>query len=91
MAFSLYSERPSVAAVPSNIVRALFAWVADARAKHARRVALASLLEMDSSLLFDLGVERQDIIEALRHPDPRGGRLLSARRARASNDWLLHP
>jgi uncharacterized protein YjiS (DUF1127 family) len=91
MAFSLESERPSVAAVPSNIVRALFAWIADARAKHARRVALSSLLEMEASLLYDLGVDRVDVIEALRHPNVEAGRALSAKRARSSRDWLSHP
>jgi uncharacterized protein YjiS (DUF1127 family) len=91
MAFSLESERPSVAAVSLNPLRALFAWIADVRAKHARRVALSNLLEMDATQLFDLGVDRADIIEALRHPDVEAGRALAAKRARSAHEWLSHP
>lgn len=91
MAFSLDSERPSVAAFPVNPIRAMFAWVVDARAKHARRVALSNLLEMDTSMLNDLGIDRQDVVEALRDPRVEAGRTLSAKRARSSRDWLMHP
>lgn len=91
MAYSLGSERPSVAAVTLHPIRALLAWIADQRAKHARRVALSRLLELDAAMLDDLGIERQDVVEALRHPDARVGHALAAKRARASYDWLSHP
>ena len=91
MAFSLESERPSVVAFPVNPLRALFAWIVDARAKHARRVALSTLLEMDAAMLDDLGIDRQDVVEALRDPTVDAGRTLSAKRARSSRDWLMHP
>lgn len=91
MAFSLESERPSAAATPTHPIRALFAWIAEARAKHARRVALSQLLDADAALLNDMGIDRQTILDALQHPDAAAGRLLHSRRARASRDWLMHP
>lgn len=91
MAYSLGSERPSVAAVTPNPVRALLAWIADQRAKHARRIALSRLLELDAAMLDDLGIDRQDVIEALRDPGVGVGQVLAAKRARSSYDWLSHP
>lgn len=91
MAFSLESERPSVAAFPAHPVRALVAWMAEARAKHMRRAALSRLLEMEPARLADLGIARHDVIEALRHPERSTGHDLAAKRSRASDDWLLHP
>jgi uncharacterized protein YjiS (DUF1127 family) len=89
MAYSLlFSERPSVAANPANPFRAFLAWLAAARAKRAQRVALSDLLEFDPALLNDLGIDRQDVLDALRSGSVEAGRELSARRARASTDWL---
>ena len=90
MAFLLSSERPAAAAGAFNPLRALFRWIAERRAKHAQRLALSSLLDFDSSLLEDLGIDRQDVLEALRHPD-RSGATLAARRAATSRDWLSQP
>lgn len=90
MAFSLSSERPGVAAVTLNPVRALFAWLATARAEQRKRAALSKLLDFDAALLDDLGVDRSDVLAAI--ADPRqGGRSLAARRARRANDWISHP
>lgn len=91
MAFSLASERPSAAAVSTHPLRAFVAWIADQRAKHARRVALSNLLDFDAALLADLGIDRNDVIEALRRPSGEAAQALHARRARASSDWLAHP
>ena len=91
MAFSLESERPSAAAIPAGPIRALFAWIAEARGRHARRVALAQLLDADAAMLRDMGIDRQSVFDALQHPDAAAGRLLHNRRARASRDWLMHP
>ena len=91
MAFSLESERPTAAAIPVNPLRALFAWIAEMHARHARRVALSQLLDLDAALLDDLGIDRQVVVEALQRPSADAGRLLTARRARSSRDWLSHP
>ena len=92
MAYSLFSERPDTAAASSvNPFQAFGLWVADVRAKHARRVALSNLLDYDAALLQDLGLQRDDVISALQYPSSRAGDALSARRAKASRDWLFHP
>jgi uncharacterized protein YjiS (DUF1127 family) len=92
MAYSLFGERPDTAAASSvNPFRAFALWIADARAKHARRVALSNLLDYDDAMLSDLGLNRDDVISALRYPSNRAGGALSARRAKASRDWLTHP
>lgn len=90
MAFSLESERPSAVALSVSPFRAFLTWIGERRAKHAQRVALSSLLDLDAEMLEDLGVNRQDIVEALRRPSD-AGTTLHARRARASHDWLAHP
>ena len=91
MAYSLlFSERPGVAAVTPNPFRAFLAWIAAARAKRAQRVALSNLLEFDAALLDDLGIDRQDVINALRHSPEDAARDLAARRAQASTEWLSH-
>lgn len=92
MAYSLSSERPVTAAVSSvNPFRAFAQWVADVRAKHAQRVALSNLLDFDDAMLKDLGIRRDDVISALQYPSGRAGDALTARRAKASRDWLAHP
>jgi uncharacterized protein YjiS (DUF1127 family) len=92
MAYSLFSERPDTAALsPVTPLQAFVRWFADARAKHAQRVALSNLLDYDDALLRDLGIQRDDVISALQYPSNRAGDALSARRARASRDWLSHP
>lgn len=93
MAYSLlFSERPGVARVaPVNPFRALARWVAGARTRRAQRLALSSLLDFDDALLEDLGISRQDVIEALQHPSAQAGQRLAARRAAASAAWLAHP
>ena len=86
MALVLSGERPSAAAVSNNPVRAIFAFLAKARAQHARRVALSSLLELDQHRLDDLGINRQDLFEAM--ADAPRAKTLAARRAVSSRDWL---
>lgn len=91
MAYSLSSERLSVAAIRFNPARALMAWIGSLRARHAQRVALSNLLEFDAALLDDLGIERSDVVDALQNPARNVGARLSARRARSARDWLAHP
>jgi uncharacterized protein YjiS (DUF1127 family) len=88
MAYSLSGERPAVAAVTLNPLRAFGRWVAKARAARAQRVALGSLLEFDTHRLDDLGINRGDLFDALHHPSAVAGRELEALRAKTSRDWL---
>jgi uncharacterized protein YjiS (DUF1127 family) len=56
----------------------------DYRAHRAQRMALATLMEMDASRLDDLGLNVQDVMEAL-HAKPAQTKLLGSRReARAT-------
>ena len=88
MAHLLSSERPAIAAASTNPFSALVIWFANARAMHNRRGALVSLLEYDASRLEDLGINRQDLFEALDAPSQRPGLRLAQRRAESARNWL---
>jgi uncharacterized protein YjiS (DUF1127 family) len=85
---SLFDERPDVAARPFHPLRTFAGWIANARARRARRVALSNLLDFDAALLEDLGINRSDVVEALQNPHDEAGRTLTRRRAESSRDWL---
>jgi uncharacterized protein YjiS (DUF1127 family) len=87
MAFLLSGERPAVAAVTLNPLRAFGRWVARARAARAQRVALDALLEFDSHRLDDLGINRADLFHAMHNSPDRAGRELTARRAERARSW----
>ena len=87
MAYSLSGERPAVAAVTLNPLRAFGRLVAKVRAARAQRVALGTLLEYDAYRLDDLGINRGDLFDALHHHPVTASRELSARRAERSRDW----
>ncbi len=87
MAFLLASERPAVAAVTFSPFKGLFRWLAKARAQRAQRIALENLLEFDAALLNDLGINRHDVIDAMRTPPPKAGETLAARRAHNALNW----
>jgi len=83
MALSLPGERSVVAGSHANPVRALFTWLAQAKIARARRKALREMLSLDPAMLHDLGVSRNDVIEAMTPPDGRSaGMILNAARAR---------
>jgi len=82
MALSLYGERSVAAATPASPLSALVRWMMKARAERARRVALASLLELDHDRLDDLGISRSDIVEAMQTKGRSAGSILNAARAR---------
>lgn len=85
MALSLPGERSIAAATPANPVRTLVTILAGQVARRRQRKALSSLLELDSSLLRDLGVTRSDILDAMRAEKGRSaGMVLSAARARSA-------
>jgi uncharacterized protein YjiS (DUF1127 family) len=88
MVHLLSSERPSMAAASSNPFVALVNWLTKARARRVQRVALESLLEYDVHRLADLGINRQDLFEALDSPSQRPGLRLAQRRAESSRNWL---
>ncbi len=88
MVHLLSSERPSMAAAPFSPLRALANLFAKARARRAQRVALESLLEYDIHRLEDLGINRQDLFEALDSPSRRPGYRLTLRRAESARNWL---
>ena len=88
MVHLLSSERPSLAAASTRPLRAFANWLVQFRAKRARRVALETLLEYDVHRLNDLGINRQDLFEALDTPSQRPGLTLAHRRAESSRNWL---
>lgn len=81
MALSLYGERPSAAAPSANPLLAFARWLQKASAARTRRVALAALLELDHTRLDDLGIDRQDVVDAIRLPGQVAARKLTAARA----------
>jgi uncharacterized protein YjiS (DUF1127 family) len=86
MAFLLSSERPAVAALSGNPVTGLWRLLTQAGAAHSQRVALKSLLELDEHRLDDLGISRQDVVEAMHNPAATGANL-SLRRAGRAKAW----
>jgi uncharacterized protein YjiS (DUF1127 family) len=52
------------------------------------RFALESLLDYDTARLEDLGINRQDLFEALDTPSQRPGYRLSQKRAESARNWL---
>lgn len=83
MALSLPGERSLAAATPANPFAAVARWIAKAQAARMRRVALASLMELDPAQLDDLGLSRNDLNVALASGS-HAGRILNAARARSA-------
>lgn len=84
MAISLSGERSLAAATPNPIV-ALARWIAKANAARTRRNAMKALLDMDQSRLRDLGISRDDVLDAIyarRGARPNGLHAARARNAR---------
>ena len=88
MVHLLTSERPSMAAASSNPLISLVNWFTKGRVYRAQRVALESLLDYDSARLEDLGINRQDLFDALESPSQRPGLRLTQKRAESSRNWL---
>lgn len=53
-----------------------------------RRSTLRSMMQMDASILSDMGLTRYDIVEAMRYGGIAAGQLLDARRNARSAEWL---
>lgn len=88
MAYLLSGERPAVAAVSSNPLAVLARWFVKGRAARTQKLALNNLLELDEHRLEDLGINRQDLFDALNHAPQPTTRTLSARRASSARNWL---
>ena len=56
------------------------------RVRRAQRVALVSLMDMDAGRLDDLGLNIQDIVEALNSPQAPS-HVLDTRRAQRATTW----
>ena len=87
MALVLSGERPAAAASPLNPFRMVANWFAQLRAERNQRVALKSLLDLDSHRLRDLGIERADLFDALR-AEQRPTKVLADRRSVRLGDQL---
>lgn len=65
---SARDEVPAEVTAAGGVIRAVRAvnrWFARLRAQRARRLALATLMDMDANRLDDLGITLQDVREAL--------------------------
>ena len=83
MALSLPGERSLAAATPAHPFAAFTRWIAEVKAARNRRMALETLLQLDSDRLKDLGISRVDISEALARKDKTA--MLGLNMARARN------
>jgi len=77
-----------MAAAHTSPLRALAAWFVKARNRRAQRVALETLLEYDQDRLDDIGINRQDLFQALDAPSQRPGLKLAQKRAESARLWL---
>ena len=84
MAYLLAGGRPAAAA-SSHPFAPVLRWLAAGREARRRRIALAELMELDHWLLDDLGITRNDVIDAFGRPDT--GAALAARRAARAKFW----
>lgn len=85
MALSLPGERSVAAGSHARLFGAVFAWIAQAKRNRDRRVALKTLLELDSHRLRDLGIGHADIADAMAASNGRTpGMILNSARARSA-------
>jgi uncharacterized protein YjiS (DUF1127 family) len=70
--------------VAASLFRAIVGAIKAAASRRAQRIALSELLRMDPTRLDDLGINQQDVVEALNAPPPVGPRLEARRVARTT-------
>ncbi len=87
MAYSLSGEQPIAAARGFNPAAGIAAWFAGLRRHRTQRLTLRRLLEYDAAMLDDLGLSRQDVIDAMKAPPGSVGDAFAARRAARSRHW----
>ena len=78
--------RTSTASFFEEAFERLSQFAREYRVRRAQRIALVSLMDMDASRLDDLGLNAQDVVEALSAPAP-ATRVLDARRAERARTW----
>ena len=86
MALSLPGERSLAAATSAHPFAAFMRWIVKAKAARNRRMALETLLQLDSDRLRDLGLSHADIVEALARKEQTA--MLGLNMARARNARL---
>jgi hypothetical protein len=62
------------------------AFAREYRVRRAQRIALVTLMDMDASRLDDLGLNVQDVVEAL-NTQPAETKVLETRRAVRATTW----
>lgn len=87
MAYLLLRKRFMASAHLSVPLAVVSAWLAKRRARRLQRLALAALLDRDPALLDDLGIDRLDLLDAMRADAEAGGTFLAIRRARKAENW----
>jgi len=90
MAYLLSSERSTAAAPAKNPLAGLARWFEKSRKSRAQKLALATLLELEDFRLDDLGISRQDVLDAIENPDRRAGAHFSARRSVRARSWFRY-
>ena len=90
MAYLLSGERSSATAVIRSPLVGLVRWFEKSRKARAQKLALASLLELEDFRLDDLGISRQDILDAVENPDRNVGAHLAARRSHRARSWFRY-
>jgi uncharacterized protein YjiS (DUF1127 family) len=66
------------------------AFAREYRVRRAQRIALVSLMDMDAARLDDIGLNAQDVVEALSAPTS-ASRVLDACRAERARTWSPLP
>lgn len=88
MAFLLIDQRLlSNEATAPGWRRVLKHWFINVRTRRAQHTALATLLAYDDARLDDLGLCRQDLLEAIHSRAGGAGATLAAARARRAGSW----
>lgn len=78
--------RSSTASFFEDAFERISAFARDYHARRAQRIALLALMDMDASRLDDLGLNPQDVVDALGAPPP-AARVLESRRSQRSGAW----
>ena len=83
MALLLSEERSTAGAISFSPLKAIVNWLNNAAQTRRKTAAMRTLLQMDAHRLEDLGLNRQDVVDALKGGKPLSNRR--AERARAAN------
>ncbi len=80
------AARTSTASFFEEAFERISTFAREYRVRRAQRIALVTLMDMDAARLDDLGLNAQDVAEALNAPAP-ATRVLDARRAERARTW----